>query len=642
MIRTRGAMPMMVSIILLTGCAGPESPPSPPDVGRTAPIASATDTTVEITKSWTALVPGGAVPADTTLTIIDRTQSSSAEAIGHGAADLTLASGQPRTPITLTLQLPQPLPRSSTMLLLDDTGANADPEHDPSAATVRTATLNDDRTVATVQVDHLSDKQWWEVPIDNVAHFITSVAGQRTNPPTCATQPRPSWLENAIFTEGQNAPLLVCTGTDPKDPDTAVVKIKNNRGGAMIVTAPVTPKWAAQSLATGDGSISSAITDLLTLTTEPLGVPADERPRTWVLPPGGGVDIGFTKASLEQFRGIAPITTKFTTASAAYGVIWQLLSAAVGDPALLTALELGFMGSCVHDAGRDVLDARTAQELAAGVAELATCVVELGPDIIKDVQKRVSPDVWKRISGPALNRALNVAKTKVLPLVTAAQAVVAITDLVSTLALDAAAFTVTLVTEITARNAPKPAGITDSDIANITIPAGTCGTSAQGWNQTAPIVLKDGKGEARTPTGTFGGASIVQSTLHGWADIDNDGLSDAVVDVHCTGSTLAQCCAGRSSHLSYIAVLNFSKGRTPTLIGAPIKPGTSPLTGKTYGAERFITDTRIDRLSIVTEEQLIYADSTSTSELGFPATATIEVTHNYVAGRWESAERVLR
>ena len=443
------AVSALLSMIVLAACVGPESNGASTTESRSVRIADSTDTTVAVTESWTATVPKDAVPANTTLQVVTRHQTTSDVAIGRGAADLTLASGQPLAPITMSLRLPEALSPSSTMLLLDDTAGSDNPDADPSTTSVRTAELNKDRTVATVQVDHLSDKEWWEVPIDNVAHFITSVAGQRTSAPSCATQPRPSWVENAIYLDEQNAPMLVCTGTDPNDRDIAVVKIKNNRGGALIVTAPVTPKWAALSLATTDGTISAAISDILTLTTEPLGVPSAERSRSWVLPPGGGIDIGLTRDSVEPLHGIVPITSKFTTASASYGLIWQLLSDAVGDSETLTALELGFMSACVHDAGRKTLDATNRQGLGEGVADLAKCVVELGPDIVRQIQKRLPAEVWKRIGGPKLNKAVNFAKTKLLPLVTVAQAAVAITDLANTLALGDGAFTITLFTTLT-------------------------------------------------------------------------------------------------------------------------------------------------------------------------------------------------
>lgn len=133
---------------------------------------------------------------------------------------------------------------------------------------------------------------------------------------------------------------------------------------------------------------------------------------------------------------------------------------------------------------------------------------------------------------------------------------------------------------------PTRPGISDDDLRNITIPAGTCGNATSGWNQVAPIVLNNGEGEATTASGAFGGASITSSDVYGWTDVNGDGSPDAVMGVHCIGSTIAQCCAGRSSNMEFIAVLDFSSGRTPKLVGTSIMPGSSPLKGKTYGASR--------------------------------------------------------
>ncbi|MGE5695555.1 MAG: hypothetical protein ACM4D3_10065 [Candidatus Sericytochromatia bacterium] len=49
---------------------------------------------------------------------------------------------------------------------------------------------------------------------------------------------------------------------------------------------------------------------------------------------------------------------------------------------------------------------------------------------------------------------------------------------------------------------------------------------------------------------------------------------------------------------------------------------------------------RVDGSAIVTDEKLIYPDSTSAAEIGFSPYATIEVTHRFTNGQWTSTERV--
>lgn len=89
--------------------------------------------------------------------------------------------------------------------------------------------------------------------------------------------------------------MLVCVGGDPAQPDLAVVKVVNNRGGALLVTAPVVPDWAWQSFVGME--MESWAPNLLTHVVEYLGVPPADAARTWILPPGQEVDLGFSRAT---------------------------------------------------------------------------------------------------------------------------------------------------------------------------------------------------------------------------------------------------------------------------------------------------------------------------------------------------------
>jgi hypothetical protein len=442
------------AVAVTSACSDAERSTPPPAEPTEISLSPNESATAPITDTWDVTVPAGSVPASgAVLTVSPQPFDAGSESPSPkllSAADISLSSGQPLQPVTFTLKLDEPLDQNSRLFLLDDTGTSPlEPtgEHEPTAATLREPVLSQDRMTATAEVDHLSTKAWWEVAIDDAAFFLTSVAGQRTSPPTCEAQPRPDWIEDALFLDEQNAPLRVCTGVDPNDPDIAVVKIKNNRGGAMVVTAPVTPTWAAVNLDSTSGAVSPAITDIFTLTSEALGVPSSERDRSWVLPPGGGVDIGFTRDSLAPMNGIAPITAKFSTASATYGLIWKLLSDVFDDPTYLTAFGLGLIAVCANDSANDALAASNPVEFGAAAAQIAKCGVESGPTIIKTIERLVSRDVWTKISGSNLNKLINTAKSKLL-LLTAAEAAVTVTDLLGTLALDSAAFTITIFTVV--------------------------------------------------------------------------------------------------------------------------------------------------------------------------------------------------
>jgi hypothetical protein len=183
----------------------------------------------------------------------------------------------------------------------------------------------------------------------------------------------------------------------------------------------------------------------------------------------------------------------------------------------------------------------------------------------------------------------------------------------------------------------------DNIIRSMAFPAGSCGNGSTGWEHTVPITVTNGKGEAQTSAGQFGGASITDAKLVGPLDADGDGTADAVISFTCFGSTFDMCCAGRTSMMKFLRVFNFSNPSSPEPIGETIMPGASPVRGETYGEIRYFDHVRIDGSAIVTDEKLVYADTSgATADLGFPPDSTIEVTHQYTDGGWVSTERVLR
>lgn len=183
----------------------------------------------------------------------------------------------------------------------------------------------------------------------------------------------------------------------------------------------------------------------------------------------------------------------------------------------------------------------------------------------------------------------------------------------------------------------------DNVIRAMTFPPGTCGDSSSGWNQTEPITVIDGKGEARTSWGEFGGASITGAKLVGPIDADGDGAAEAVISFTCFGSTFDMCCAGRSSMMDFVRVFDFSSPADSRPLGKTIEPGVSPVRGEGDGEPRSIDRVRIDGTAIITEEKLIYPDtSRGAADLGYPPDSTIEVTHRFSSGEWVSTERVVR
>jgi hypothetical protein len=188
----------------------------------------------------------------------------------------------------------------------------------------------------------------------------------------------------------------------------------------------------------------------------------------------------------------------------------------------------------------------------------------------------------------------------------------------------------------------RPAGVTDATIQVLTFPVGTCGNSSFGWINTVPITVANGKGEARTASGQFGGASIQDAKLVGWVGLTSGGAEDAVVSFTCFGPKFANCCAGRSSMMTFVRVFDFSNPMLPKSIGDTIVPGESKNLRPGHSGEgRAITSVRIDGSAIITEEKLIYPDTSGAeADLGYPPDLTIEVTHRFVNGQWVSTEHV--
>ncbi|MBN3457863.1 VWA domain-containing protein [Mycobacterium sp. DSM 3803] len=192
------------------------------------------------------------------------------------------------------------------------------------------------------------------------------------------------------------------------------------------------------------------------------------------------------------------------------------------------------------------------------------------------------------------------------------------------------------------RTPTKPSGVTDDTLRSMTFPAGACGNDSYGWNNTVPITVADGKGEARDSSGEFAGASITDPKLVGWLDANGDGTEDAVVAFTCFGSPFDMCCAGRTSMMEFVGVFDFSTPTSANPVGGTIMPGQSAARGQPYGETRSIAQVRVDGSAIVTDEKLVYPESVEAADLGYSPYATIEVTHRFTNGQWASTERVVR
>lgn len=235
--------------VLCLVAAGCSSPPAVPTKQVVDVHADAT-TSASVTDRWSITVPPGAAgTAEAILTIAPPPDLSAGpvEGVVLATADFALSSGQPRAPITFTYRFDEPLPDGDLLYLLDDDGAAADfsaePDGNdrPSSTRVHLAELSPDRRTATVSdIEHLSVKSWIRDSIASLTSGLGKVFRQRFDAPKCDGA-SPLWVMNAEFVDDPNAPMLTCVGSDPSNPNIAVVKVVNNRGTGLVLTAPVNP-----------------------------------------------------------------------------------------------------------------------------------------------------------------------------------------------------------------------------------------------------------------------------------------------------------------------------------------------------------------------------------------------------------------
>jgi hypothetical protein len=455
--------------VVVAGCTSGSGEASTDPSRPTVAADGATE--VSVTDEWTAQIPAEAAPAGTAILIdpasADTEQLWETDGVELlAAADIGLASGQPAAPVTFTYRLAQPLPADEVIFLVDDTSdtdavlaaAGGDGDTAPSAAGVVPAQLNADRTVATVTVTHLSLKSWLKAKIRQVTDAVTNAVGrvfdQRSTSPDCPT-PRPAWMtQDPDYLDNINAPLLVCVGGDPNSADTSVVKIVNNRGGVIVVTAPVTPAWAWQPLF-GEPAVADWIGGLTSRLLQALAVPEAERSRSWVLFPGSQVHIGFTR---DMVTGQNPLVVRgdMTPVGAAYGVMLssvglisalkdrnQTLAAAAG------ALSMAALIECVQS-GSASADRADVAAVAEATLELIGCVIEEPQLIFELLEANVPAAVWRDLRDQITRTAAGV-KSRGAPLLAIGQATFVLTDLITTLALGDAAWQVWLWAPLPAR-----------------------------------------------------------------------------------------------------------------------------------------------------------------------------------------------
>lgn len=464
---------LTISVTLtIAGCSLFDPREAAPGESAT-PIDPTATTAVELSDRWTVSVPPGATPPGAEM-LVDRTRAGEASAPWSAdgrqvldTADVSLTSGQPRAPLTFTFRLDQPLPENQVLYLVDDTadaaGTLAQTAGDadtPTATSVLVAEMNADRTVGTVTTTHLSLKTWLLDVVGATTATIGRLIGQRHDPPEC-TRARPEWMvDEPVYLDDINGPQRVCVEADPNDPATAVVKIANNRGGALLVTSPVSPSWAWQSMFGSE--VQQWAPQLIDRGLGALGVTASERSRTWVLPPGTQVHIGISQDMVAD-RSPLTIRSRMTPLSTAWGVGSSLFSAgrsvrAAGTPAdvALTAWQLAVLATCAQGVAA-VGSGGELTDLGEATLQLARCTVEQPEAITALLIDQLGPASWNTIRSQVVRLAAS-AKFVLGPLLAVGAAAFVTTDLITTMQATDGAWTVALFAPV--RRAPQPGSFT--------------------------------------------------------------------------------------------------------------------------------------------------------------------------------------
>ncbi|MDN5931057.1 MAG: hypothetical protein L0I24_08345 [Pseudonocardia sp.] len=380
--------------------------------------------TVQIGERWTLAVPVGGVSEISQLTIATVRAADFIQlgAVPLGGADLRLSSGEPMRPWTFTWRIGTPLPEDEYLYVVSETGPgpslfreNADLTQPAGGVDVIPAVLSKDRTLATVQVHHLSAKTWFTSGTEQLAglwedtsefgrafagtaqelaggatHMLADALGNRGAPPECEPFARPEWVRTVVFLDDPNAPMLVCTSGTEAVPGGLVVKIVNNRGMDMRLYSPVPPA-AVSLIPSGGGAVPQDVGDSILV------------PRRQQVDLYFGPAVTATNPPLEIYSAFTP--EGFAKAMASTLTAGLLDESALTDPA----------GYTWNQAKNEVCGLDLAERAAGGdeadfesVLAHTECVTERGDEIVQAARGSMSQAEWQR-AGPTMTRIGNIA-----------------------------------------------------------------------------------------------------------------------------------------------------------------------------------------------------------------------------------------
>lgn len=614
---TRGALPRLGAVnrrlltatlavlwLILAGCSSQSEPegdsPSQPPIdpalatresGMVTPERGGTVTV----GSLSVVAPRGAVTTSQRMTITRPTPAGATSTRVQRHFSVSLERGaQPERPIRIEYRLAGPLPEGSEAVVTrGKPGAR-------SRRVVLPTRVSPDRRTIIARTTHLSPFTAWVLDVDQFVGQVLSTRGAR---PKCAGDP-PEWVDDVIHIDQQGSvPMFVCSGSDPNDPSVAVVKMTNNRPTGISLTS--SKPWAWRWFG-GAGGIKATAGDWFANFTDP------DLDRTLFIAPGQQLHLGFTRPS--DASPTIKLQGTVSNSAVVFGMAWDLVEDTGISKKHRWTVAGVIAGRCATDTIVDPLaQAGEADALELGVA-LGKCVVEDFPVLVKAVRDSVDAETWAELS-PSIYGAGNTIVRRANMYLTGFSAIYTVMDMTRDLLQHPGARAVLL----TAKLQAPPVG-------GLLVPAGTC--SLGNWDQYAPVQLAGGQGEAFDSAGR--GTSVLAIRRIGTADVTGDGTDELFVSLTCAGSPIELCCAGRTSTMEVVAVLDVSRSR-PQRVGNTIWPIDEP--GGAEGPQPMefqAGEVALDGTAVVTRQRLIYPDSPEHADA-----SEREVRYDLQDGRWE-------
>lgn len=196
--------------------------------------------------------------------------------------------------------------------------------------------------------------------------------------------------------------------------------------------------------------------------------------------------------------------------------------------------------------------------------------------------------------------------------------------------------TVTVTTTVEVTPSPPPTALTEEDLDNATIPAGSCFTGIDGWDSEHPVQLRSGQGwggrsEAEADVG------ILAVELLGHVDVDGDESDEMVVSLVCAGSAPSYCCAGQTSSATIVNVYRVNGGELES-VATPYGGGSTAPGDESGPLPRGISEARLEDRVLVTTEHIYEANLHSQEEAGGDPSRDFLIRLQLRDGQWVEAD----